>query len=124
MKINEILNENATGSLAPAVARTLPATFEFPSLKNTDPYLQYRMGVALASARTQEPFSDESAFGENMSIVGYTDADIETIELAMKLVGKEFSAGAKMITTKHSEEANDVNHNSPLKPKAKNQFGV
>ena len=114
MKISELLRESGTGSLAPSVARTLPATYELPGLKNQDPYMQYRMGVALAAARDSNKYETESAFGENMSIIGYTDADIETIELALKLVGKEYAKGAKMISTKKSEESLDVNIKSPI----------
>ena len=124
MKIEEILNEGSTGSLAPAVQRTLPATFEFPKLANQDPYLQYRMGLALASANAGQKLESESAFGENMSIVGYTDADIEIIKLASKLMGKEFTAGSKLITTAKSEEATDVNTISPMAKPIRNKFGV
>lgn len=120
MKIKELLSED-TGSLAPAVARTMPATFELPGLKNQDPYMQYRMGLALASARSDaiehENFDTNSAFGENMSIVGYTNSDIETIQLALKLIGKEYSAGARMISTKESQEASDVYTQSPIQPR-------
>lgn len=124
MKINEILNEGGTGSLAPAVARAMPTTWEFPNLPNQDPYLQYRMGLALASARTQEPYEKESAFGENMSIVGYTDADNETVRLAMKLIRKDLSAGAHSIATHNSQEATDVNKTSAVAKPKKNKYGV
>jgi len=107
MKIREVIVENGTGSLAPAVARTLPSTYVLPHLKNQDPYLQYRMGMALAAARHPENW-------ENMSVVGYTDADDETLKLALKLIGPEYAAGAKLISTKKSEEATDVNKTSPM----------
>jgi hypothetical protein len=75
------------------------------------------MGLALASARTQEPYETQSAFGENMSIVGYTDADNETVQLALKLIGKDLAAGAHSIATRKSEEASDVNKQSPFQPR-------
>ena len=84
MKIREVIVENGTGSLAPAVARTLPSTYVLPHLKNQDPYLQYRMGMALAAARHPENWETQSAFGENMSVVGYTDADDETLKYLLK----------------------------------------
>lgn len=117
MKITEILSEGGTGSLSPAVARAMPTTWELPNLPNQDPYLQYRMGLALASARTQEPYETKSAFGENMSIVGYTDADDETVRLALKLIGKDLAAGAHSIATRKSQEATDVNTKSPMQSK-------
>ena len=124
MKINEVLNEGGTGSLAPAVARAMPTTWEFPNLPNQDPYLQYRMGLAMASARADEPYETQSAFGENMSIIGYTDADNETVELAMKLIGKKYTKGARSIATRKSEEAVDVNKTSTTAKSKRNQFGV
>lgn len=127
MKIREILKEDGNvGSLQPDVVAALPATFELPGLKNQDPYLQYRMGLALSAARNPDKstFSVASPFGENMSIVGYTEADIETVEVALKMIGKEYSAGATLITTRKSEEAADVNRTSPLKPQPRNRYGV
>ena len=48
MKINEILQENAVGTLQPDVADALPNTTVLTDFKNTDPYEQYRMGLAIA----------------------------------------------------------------------------
>jgi hypothetical protein len=124
MKINEILNEGGTGSLTTGVAHALPSTYELPGLKNQDPYMQYRMGLALASARSNETVETESAFGENMSIVGYTPEDDETIRLALKLIGKEYSKGAKLISTKKSDEAPDVYKTSAVAKPKKNKYGV
>lgn len=114
MKIREVIVEGGTGSLSPSVARAMPTTWELPGLPNQDPYLQYRMGVAMASARSGEPMETESAFGENMSIIGYTDADDETVKLALKTMGKKYAAGARSIATRKSEEATDVNKTSPM----------
>jgi hypothetical protein len=124
MKIKEILSEGGTGSLAPAVARAMPTTWELPGLPNQDPYLQYRMGLAMANARSDEPFNEQSAFGENMSIVGYTDADDETVKLALKRMGAPYSDGAHSISTRKSEEATDVNKSSPTPTKKRNKYGV
>lgn len=124
MKIREILSEGGTGSLTTGVARAMPTTWELPGLPNQDPYLQYRMGLALANARSSEPENTESAFGENMSIVGYTDADTETVKLALKQMGKKFAKGAKSISTKKSEEAPDVNKSSPTAIPKRNRYGV
>jgi hypothetical protein len=114
MKIKEVIVEGGTGSLTPAVARAMPTTWELPALPNQDPYLQYRMGVAMASARSGEHMDAQSAFGENMSIIGYTDADNETVKLALKTMGKKYAKGAKSIATRKSEEAIDVNKTSPM----------
>ena len=66
MKIREVIVENGTGSLAPGVARAMPTTWELPALSNQDPYLQYRMGVAMASARSGEPPSDPPWCGRHL----------------------------------------------------------
>ena len=124
MKIKEILSEGGTGSLTKAVARAMPTTWELPGLPNQDPYLQYRMGLAMANSRSDEPFDDQSAFGENMSIVGYTDADNETVKLALKRMGAPYSDGAHSISTRKSEEATDVNKTSPTPAKKRNKYGV
>ena len=55
----------------------LPATYVLPKLQNQDAYLQYRFGIALASARARVageiPFEPQSDFGENMAgILLYT----------------------------------------------------
>lgn len=117
MKSREFIKENGTGSLSPAVAHALPCTYELPGLKNQDPYMQYRLGVAMAGARDPEKFETQSAFGENMSVVSYTPEDEETLKLALKLIGKEYSEGAHRISTDRSEESSDVNTQSPMSPK-------
>lgn len=117
MKIKEILSEGGTGSLTTGVARAMPTTWELPGLPNQDAYLQYRMGVELANARSGNAMDTESAFGENMSIVGYTDADNETVQLALKNMGAKYAVGAKAISTRKSEEAPDVNKQSPFQSK-------
>jgi hypothetical protein len=114
MKIREVIVEGGTGSLTTAVARAMPTTWELPGLPNQDPYLQYRMGIAMAGARSGEPMETESAFGENMSVIGYTDADNETVKLALKNMGKKYAKGARSIATRKSEEATDVNKTSPI----------
>ena len=117
MKIKEVIVEGGTGSLTIGVARAMPTTWELPGLPNQDPYLQYRMGLAMANARSGQQLDTASAFGENMSVVSYTDADNETVELALKTIGKKFAKGAKSISTRKSEEAPDVNTSSPVQAK-------
>lgn len=124
MKIKEVINEGGTGSLTTGVARAMPTTWELPGLPNQDPYLQYRMGLAMADARSDEPYDTQSAFGENMSVIGYTDADNETVKLALKRMGKEYAKGARSISTRKSEEAPDVNTTSTTAKPKRNKYGV
>lgn len=127
MKINEILTEGGSGSMKDAAARALPSTTVLPSLKNQDAYLQYRFGLAIAAARSgiaTDEFSSEGAFGENMTVIGYAESDPETVDLALKLMGKEYAKGKKMISTTKSQEATDVGTSSPVAKKQKNKYGV
>lgn len=119
MKIHEILSEGNTGSLSADVADALPATEVLTDLPNTDPYLQYRMGLALAAARAHAAgdisFEETSAFGENMAVTAYSNEDLETLELARKLMpGLNAS---RLISTVKSEEAKDVGKQSPMQPR-------
>lgn len=108
------------GSLQPSVARALPAAWVLPELPNQDPYLQYRMGLAMAKARAHDQglidgLSPASAFGENMFISSQVPEDAETLRLALKMLGK--NTKKKQISTSDSQEATDVNKTSPLKPR-------
>lgn len=115
------VNEGRTGTLAPDVARALPAVYAIPELPNQDPYLQYRFGVAIAGAKGAKKraedgvpdYGKESAWGENEIIVSF-DPNIETyIDDALKQMGMR---GKKLISTRKSEEATDVDKTSPIKP--------
>lgn len=120
MKIKEILNEGGTGSLQIGVARALPAAYVFPELQNQDPYLQYRFGLAMASAHAVErgevAYNAESAFGEKMTIIARSPEEERIIALAQAMYGPA-GKHRKMISTRASEEAPDVNTQSPMQPK-------
>ena len=105
MRAYEFITEGRTGSLAPDVAEALPATFVIPELPNQDPYLQYRFGVAMASAKGAAarsadgipPFQKDSAWGENQIVIGYMDPKTgEYIDDALAKMGLH---GKKMIST-------------------------
>lgn len=127
MKIHEIVLEQkhgGIGSLVDGVRRAMPHTVEFPNLKSQDPYKQLRMGMAMASALSPHQMDTESAFGEDMTIVGYTDSDMEIIKLAMKILGKEYTGPMKQLATDKSEEAKDINSTSPIAKRKPNKFGI
>lgn len=121
MRAHEFITEGRTGSLAPDVARALPATYVIPELPNQDPYLQYRFGVAMAAAKSAKaragdgipPFEKSSAWGENQIVIGYMDPHTgEYINDALKQMGL---SGKKMISTPTSEESADTDKVSPVK---------
>ena len=120
--LREFIKEGRTGSITRDVGLALPGAFKIPALKNQDPYLQYRFGVALAgakgaAARSQdavEPFSPESVFGENEIVVSYDPHGVDYIHDALRAMGLPAS-DAKRIGTQGSEEAPDVMKTSPIK---------
>jgi hypothetical protein len=123
MRAQEFVTESRTGTITRDVGLALPGAFKIPALKNQDPYLQYRFGVAIAGAkgaaqRARDGVPDfdgpESVFGENEIVVSY-DPQAETwIKDALKSMGMPGS-DAKRIGTQASEEAPDVDKTSPVK---------
>lgn len=118
MRAKEFIAEDNTGSLGPGVANALPATWVLPDLKSQDPYEQYRFGLALASARAKAagelPFNSDSKFGENMTVVAWSEEEEKTIAMALALFGK--LNRSELISTRSSSESSDVNKQSPMQP--------
>lgn len=122
MRAREFIREGKTGSIAPDVGRALPGAFRIPTLKNQDPYLQYRFGVAIAGAKGAEQrkqddvpaYSGESVFGENEIVVSYDPHVVDYIHDALRAMGMAPS-DAQQIGTMRSEEATDVDKISPVK---------
>lgn len=123
MRAKEFINE-ATGSIQPAVRKTLPAAWVIDKLQNNDFYGQYRFGVALAGAKGKEqrekdavpPFAKETPWGENEVIVSYAGADPlqKYLDDALHEMGL-VSSDAKLVTTSHSEEPEGTGTTSTLK---------
>jgi hypothetical protein len=118
------VSESRVGSIAPDVGRALPGAFKIPALKNQDPYLQYRFGVAIAGAkgaaqRAQDSVPDfdgrESVFGENEIVISYDPHVVDYIHDALKSMGMPASS-AVQIGTMTSDEAEDVSVTSPVTP--------
>lgn len=120
-KENVEIYEGRTGSLQADVAAALPATYAIPELKNQDPYLQYRFGVAMAGAKGAKkraedgvaPFAKESPWGENEIVVSFDPHIDQYIDDALAQMGLK---GKKLISTRKSEETGDVGKSSPVKP--------
>jgi hypothetical protein len=131
MRAKEFIQESRVGSLQDDVASALPATYVIPKLKNQDPYLQYRFGMAIAAAKGakarategDQPFAPQTAWGENQIIVSYDPGVDKVVDDALAMVG--LSAGdKKLISTSTSEETKDVPKGSPVPIKKKNKYGV
>ena len=124
MRAHEFITEGRTGTITTDVGRALPGAFKIPALKNQDPYLQYRFGVAIAGAKGAAqrarddvpPFDGkESIFGENEIVVSYDPHVIDYIHDALKSMGMPPS-DAVQIGSMASEEAPDVSKTSPIRP--------
>ena len=123
MRAREFVSEGRTGTITRDVGLALPGAFKIPALKNQDPYLQYRFGVAIAGAkgaaqRAKDNVPDfdgaESVFGENEIVVSYDPEAEVWIKDALTSMGMPPS-DAKRIGTQASEEAPDVVKTSPIK---------
>ena len=123
MRAKEFINEGRTGTITRDVELALPGAFKIPALKNQDPYLQYRFGVAIAGAKGAAqrandhvpPFDGaESVFGENEILVSYDPHVKDYIHDALRSMGMPAS-DAVQIGTMASEEAPDVDKVSPVK---------
>jgi len=111
------------GTVEKNVSDSLPGTFVQRDLRNTDPYMQYRYGLALAGARAKlehgTEFEQESAWAENLAVVTYAKEDEETIRLADAMMG----VSATRIASSNSTET-DVNAASPVPARKTNKYGV
>jgi hypothetical protein len=100
----------------------IPHTYVIPKLHNTDPYIQYRYGVALATAKGEKDRAHEgsannvgqrSEWGEALAIIDYDGSQGHAIDLALKMVGLS-SKDKVAITSKGSRETGDVHNQSPV----------
>lgn len=122
MRAQEFITEEKT--LPPEQADSLNHVFVLPGVTSSDPYQIYRLGVAMARARsdagTQDPiaymptWSAKAVFGEEAMIAGF-DADVgPVIDQALKMSG--LSGGKIQVGTPNSTEPALVNTQSPVRP--------
>lgn len=128
MRAKEFINEAKTKGKAQPVSKgkdaALPGVFVQKDLRNTDPYMQYRYGLAVAAARAVKngdiDFNQESAWAENLTQVMYAPEDEETIKMASKLMGVR----PTKITDNASHEPDFVETQSPVAKPKRNKYGV
>ena len=122
MRAREFVTEEKT--LPPELADPMNHVFVLPGVQSSDPYQIYRLGVAMARARSDAgtdgitsnlpAWSAQAAFGEDAVIAGF-DASVEpVIDQALKMAG--LPAKKVQISTPNSIEPASVNHASPVKP--------
>jgi len=124
MRAREFLKEEAT--LPPEDADPMRYTYILPGVSAADPYQTYRLGVALARARSDvgeddhniNPFkpewSAESVFGDHAVIAGFNNTVDPIIDNALSMT--KTPGGKKLISTPQSSEPNFVDTRSTVKP--------
>ncbi len=98
-------------------------TYVLPGLSAADPYKSYRMGVALARARSEYRKDDvnpympewtaETAFGEHAVISGFNHGVAQIIDAALAMT--DTPGGKKLVSTPDSSEPNSIDKQSPIK---------
>jgi hypothetical protein len=120
MRAREFLREEAT--LPPEQADPMNHVFVLPGVQSSDPYQIYRLGVALARARSDAgtdgitdnlpTWSAKAAFGEDAVIAGFNDSVGAVIDQALKMSGLPVTK--IQISSPNSLEPSLVNHTSPV----------
>lgn len=97
-------------------------TYTLPGLSSADPYKSYRMGVAIARARSEYRKDDvnphmpewtaETAFGEHAVVAGFNSGIAQVIDAALKMTGTP--GGKKLVSTPESDEPGFIATQSPV----------
>jgi hypothetical protein len=124
MRAREFIAEQR--ELPPEISDPLRYTYVLPGLSASDPYNNYRFGVAMARARSDLgtdqkmldkdiiPWEAETAFGEHGVVSGF-DVNVDAvIDLALKMT--KTPGGKKLVSSAKSEEPASTVTVSPVKP--------
>jgi hypothetical protein len=121
MRAREFIAEQQ--GLPPETKEPLRYTYTLPGLSSSDPYKTYRVGVALARARSDSikdnlnPFmpewSAETTFGEHAVVAGMNADIAQVIDQALAMTNT--SGGKKLVSTPKSDEPAFVDTQSPVK---------
>jgi len=121
MRAREFLREQH--DLPPEQANPMRYTYVIPGLSASDPYNNYRFGVALARARSDAgtdgitdnlpAWSSETAFGEHGVVAGMTPNIAQTIDQALAMT--KTPGGKQLVSTPDSTEPVFVDTQSPVK---------
>lgn len=97
--------------------------YVIPGLPSSNPYNQYRFGVAIARARSDAgtdglndklpAWSAETPFGEEAIVVGMNSGIADVIDKALSMT--KTPGGKKLVSTADSDEPKLVDTTSPVK---------
>lgn len=120
MRAREFITEQR--ELPPETAAPMRYTYTLPGLSSADPYKTYRMGVAIARARSEYRKDDvnphmpewtaDTAFGEHAVVSGMNSGITQVIDAALKMTGT--TGGKKLVSTPASDEPAFVATKSPV----------
>lgn len=125
MRAKEFVTETKYGAAVdvPASASKMPKShvsaikgaISMPDISQTkqggSPYAQWRFGIAMAGA-PDYPTEPAGAFAGDPLLATYSDADLQIINSAAKMIG---AGEVKKLTNNRSEESPIVNKISPVK---------
>ena len=121
MRAREFIREQA--DLPPETKAPLRNTFVLPGLQSSDPYKNYRFGVAMARARSDQTPDDinpyrpvwtaETPFGEHGMVAGMNSAVNDIIDNALRMT--KTPGGKRLVSTAESDEPSFVDTKSPVK---------
>ena len=121
MRAREFITEDTT--LPPEQADPMNHVFTLPGVQSSDPYQIYRLGVAMARARSDAgtvdpiPFMPEwtpkAAFGEEAVVAGFNATVEPIIDQALKMSG--LPPTKIQVSTPNSLEPASVLTQSPVK---------
>ena len=122
MRAREFITEQA--HLPAEEADPLRYTYELPGVTTADPYRTYRVGVAIARARSDAQPDDinpyrpewhsETALGRYAVVSGVNDSVDPIIDQALKMTGTP--GGKRMVSSPESTEPSFVQDVSPIRP--------
>jgi len=122
MRAREFITEQAA-QLPAEQADPMRYTYVIPGLSASDPYNNYRFGVALARARSEAvkdgvnpnlpEWHDETAFGEHGIVAGMNPGIAQLIDAALSMT--KTPGGKRMVSTPASTEPGFVDTQSPIK---------
>lgn len=120
MRAREFIVEQR--ELEPELAEPMRYTYVIPGLSASDPYNNYRFGVAMARARSNAgtdgitenlpAWTPETAFGEHGVVVGMNGGIEQVIDQALAMT--KTPGGKELVSTADSKEPAFVDVKSPV----------
>jgi hypothetical protein len=121
MRAREFVTEQAA-QLPAEQADPMRYTYVIPGLSASDPYRNYRFGVAIARARSDAvkdninpdmpEWHDETAFGEHGIVAGMAPGVDQLIDAALQMT--KTPGGKRLVSSGPSEEPAFVANKSPI----------